>query len=80
MVIISYIKYTAVCASDGYTYPSTCHMMAESQEERVPHVLHRGPCKAMEEDSMSMGVTNRTVSTQSLLKQKEGTYFTRNTN
>ena len=34
----------AVCASDGHTYPSTCHMIAESRTQTIPHVVRPGQC------------------------------------
>ena len=37
----------AVCASDGRSYPSTCHLIAESRQMMVPRVMHTGRCRQM---------------------------------
>lgn len=35
---------TAVCATDGKTYPTVCHMKLVAAEVGDLHVLHDGPC------------------------------------
>lgn len=47
--IYSLICFAAICASDGRTYPSTCHMIAESRQMMVPRVMHTGKCPPMNE-------------------------------
>ncbi len=46
VILLSLLYYyiIAVCANDGHTYPSTCHMIVESRTESIPHVMHPGGC------------------------------------
>ncbi len=50
----SQFPHIAVCASDGNSYPSTCHMMTESRGDMLPRVRHAGMCEDEGTDEMRM--------------------------
>ena len=49
--IMVFFSIPVVCSSSGMTYPSTCHMILESEREN-PEVRNPGPCKNIDRSEM----------------------------